>query len=234
MKTFTLLSTTILAFTGLQPETISQLFSENNRRHIPEYTDDSQQTSTFEGVLEMQGLGGAVTYYIKGDKVRSEIKDEGQLVIFLYEFNGTSYTSIMPAEKIYMEAPVHQINFSDQELKEINDCESKISKTGEKLNISGITCEKWTANCGNDRSEVWVTRELGFEWGQLFHPMFRAAYTGSMQQYGELKGYFPMKMVVPDEKGKQTVFMEVGRLEKKKLSDELFSIPTGYKKMASR
>ncbi len=234
MKSFTLLPVTFLAFFLSWQEIGSQALFEPHHPWMENGAENTPQTSSFEGILVVQGIGGNATYYLKGDKVRSEMKDEEEEVIFLYSFNGESYTALMPSEKIFMEAPVQPLNFSDQDVKEISGCEGEVNKTAEKQTIQNIECEKWVSTCGKDRSEMWLTRELGFEWGQIFHPMYRAAYSGSMRHYGDLKGYFPMKMIAEDKRGRKEVLMEVVKLEKKVLGDELFSVPAGYRKMAGR
>jgi hypothetical protein len=178
----------------------------------------------FEGKLMLKGPDNeSASYFIKGDKSRIETTDEGVPVVLLYTRKEPKMYALMPKEKKYTEVPVMNLSGEPDE----NDDSGKITKTGETRQIHGYTCEKWVYTNGNERTETWVTNQLGLTFVDLFNPMVGMSLA---QGQHKLSDYFPM-LITYSKKTKTETIMEVTAVEKRPLNDNLFAVPAGYQKM---
>ncbi len=130
---------------------------------------------------------------------------------------------LMPAQSAYME-----VNMSDSLVTAAAKRgpgatgEAKVVRTGKMETVAGIACEhvQVTSNAGT--ADMCVSKELG----RFVNPTDAVRPTGGGWQR-ELGNEFPLKVTMPDG----SVPLEVVRVERKRLSNDLFTVPGTYNKM---
>ncbi|MCB0761343.1 MAG: DUF4412 domain-containing protein [Flavobacteriales bacterium] len=174
-----------------------------------EYTQLPAEMAGFESMLPTEMVS-----YIKGHKSRNEQTTAitGQQVTIVD--SETSYTvSLMNllGNKIALE-----ITPEEAEASKSNESDMKIEYTKEKKEIAGYTCTKVLISFPEMATPliVYVTKDI----------------KGATQEnFGDLEG-FPLEYIVAAE-GVQARYYAV-KVEEKPISDDLFNIPTDYKKMS--
>jgi hypothetical protein len=193
----------------------------------------------FEGIIRMtndqaQGIEGS--FYVKGNLVLidADTGDEpvkmlsdrttGNMTIFM-ERNGKKVALKMGPEMYQQMGQMVPGNVKEQMDK------VKLTFTGKTKKIDGYTCEQVVAVDGENKSEAWITKELGITLFDIFPMMNELA----AQQKGDdamIKLFREgMVMEATTTKGKsgKTESMTM-RIEEKNLSDDLFSFAEeGYK-----
>jgi hypothetical protein len=199
------------------------------------------QSSNFEGrvkILMDDGVESAqMEYYLKGSKMRIEIMAEEQMIMIT---NEDKKFMLMPQQKMYTEFPANTM----EELSGLTEDESEESmedefgedfniedlKTGETKNILGKECERWIFGEGEGKVEMWVARDFGTFMG-LQNPMGGTEEGVWWKEVLGDSGFFPMEIVEKDAGGNVLSSFKVAEIEEKSLGDDLFSVPSGYKKM---
>lgn len=185
---------------------------------------------SFEGKVNFRVEGDGETadmsYLIKDQKFRMEIPEQQDAAIIM-DMNEKKMMMVMNEQKMYMEFPMEslqQMADNGSEEEEMAD----VQMTGETKTINGYECEKWTYEGEEGSVEAWMTKELG---GFMFmgNPM-AADEKPEWQSKIEKEGYFPM-LVIYLEDGETSSRFEVTSVEKKSLSDDLFTVPAGFQKM---
>jgi hypothetical protein len=187
----------------------------------------SYAQSNFEGevtfkVTDDDGSTQTMNYFVKGDKIRFDTKEEGQGGQIIWDTATRQFMVVMPDQKMYM---VMKAPDSKMDIPESIDKNTKFTKTGETKKILGYTAEKFLYKDNEDQGEVWLTQELGSF--KLFNnPMQKGENMPQWQKDFNAAGYFPLEVT---ENGKK-VFEIIG-INKKSLDASMFEAPSDYKKM---
>jgi hypothetical protein len=130
---------------------------------------------------------------------------------------------LMPAQSAYMELPMSDslATAAAQRAPGMAD-DAKIVRTGKRETVAGLSCEHVQVIAKAGTADMCVSKELG----RFVNP------TDAMRQSGggwqrELGNEFPLKVTMPDG----SVPIEVVKVERKRLSNELFTVPGTYNKM---
>ena len=142
--------------------------------------------------------------YVKGENFRQEIKTPGGNQVMIFRNDKGLVWTLMPQNRMYLE-------MSGTAMGDINPrvVQKEIEKTAKKEhlgkeNVNGYTCEKYKF-------------------------IFRDKSKGSTIQWLSKKLKFPVKMEINSPDGQ--VVIEYKNIKETKLSDSLFKVPSGYRKM---
>jgi hypothetical protein len=150
---------------------------------------------------------GKVTgnFYVKGDKQRQEFVKEGEKTVTILHMDKGVIWNLMPEEKMYMEMPC-----TEKSSMSAPQMEKELEKMAEKKylgkeKVSGYACEKYQ---------------------YIYHDKS----AGTLTQWVSKKLNYPIK--TRSEGSKWHMYMELRNIKEQRLSDSLFEIPAGYKKMS--
>lgn len=109
--------------------------------------------------------------------------------------------------------------------------EYELKKTGEKKTVAGYSCEKVVMNEGDkDVGEFWVTKQVGSmkdfakDWSKLMDKMAQGPMAKMYRKLAELDGFVM-------ESKMSGVTAVTTKLEKRAITDDMFELPSGYKKV---
>ncbi len=188
--------------------------------------------SGFEGEISMHttrasGPPQDMIVEAKGDKLRFDVETPGGKSYGIYDpsVSPSKVVMVFDAQKAFMD-----LDFSSPGAPQANTSAdtSTIDKSGKKETIAGIECQTWTAkDPSGKRSEVCIAEGIAFfDIGSL-----KSSGSPLSRELREKK-LFPMRSVEYDASGTETSRTEVTKVEKKKLDDARFTVPSGYGKIA--
>lgn len=217
----------------------------------------AQSREEFEGLITMkmkvenQKETAEMIYFLKGSHIRIEMKagntSQGQTVM-LWDLEAAKITTLIPSNQMYMTLDLKETAENLKGIgkeKKLTDEESvkfpKLTPTGKQEVIAGYPCEHWLIG-DKQEIDVCVAKGLGYfgmggsmgrsggSWKNLmFDPKLLTAAAAHPEWVKFLEGgAFPLKLIA-QEGGKTRMTMEVTKIERKSLSDDLFAIPPGYK-----
>ncbi len=195
-------------------------------------TSSISAQKAFEGKIKIKLSSDNQTilmnYYIKDKNLKMELSNREENGSFIMK--GKNYLVLLPAQKMYMEISSEMLkNLPEMKPTENTNRDNKIDinkfRTGKTKKILGYNCEQWIINNKDGNMEIWVTNELG-NFITMDGPMGKV-YSPAWSTYLQNNGFFPMKVISNNGK---SVF-EVIEVDKKSLSDAIFSPPSNYKKM---
>lgn len=189
------------------------------------------QTKEFEGYVEFKGefygegeeehLKMDMKYFIKGNHFRAELPSQEGMSILISD-GKTSYM-LIPDIKKYLDLSGFESEVNKEDNTEENIAKSK---TGETKEILGHKCEKYVFKETDDISEVWITKELGtFMFAAT--PMEKSIVNNNIFK----DGFFPLEIVIKEANGKETGKVYATKIEKRKIEDKMFEIPSDYTRM---
>lgn len=161
-------------------------------------------------------------YQVRGGKVRVNLGGPMGGMAMLAVPQERKLYMLMAAQQTYMELPMAE---AASAASSIPEPDVKVTRTGKKEMIAGLSCEHVLVAQGKaPPTDMCITTELGryVDPGQV---MRAGAVPAWQKQIGD---GFPLKVTQPDG----TVMMEAIAVEKKRLSNDLFSVPSNYNKMA--
>lgn len=183
---------------------------------------------TFQGRVAMKISSGSgqqsLDYYVKGDQMRVVPKDpRAQGGIMIMDMAEKKIFTLLPAQKMYMEMPLPELQTSASEDK-------KPEPTGETRSILGHTAQQYRFEQGGAEYEIWATDELG-AFGGLHLPGGNQPGTPSpANQALANEKFFPL-LIIERRNGEETNRVEVTKVEAKELDESLFEIPSDYQGM---
>lgn len=186
------------------------------------------QAQEFEGVITVHMAGTQrdgtpmpdLEYMARGGKMRINAKSPmGNMGIIAVPAEKKVYM-LMDAQSMYMEQP-----FNLASVGAGNAPAPTIARTGKKETIAGYECEHITITDSGNTNDVCMARGLG----PFLSPVsaMPGAKLSGWQKALVDGGGFPLKV----SKADGTVQMEVTKIEKKRLSEKLFTVPDNYSKM---
>jgi hypothetical protein len=196
------------------------------------------QAQNFEGVITQKmtgsGMTAEITQYVKGAKFRQDMAAAGMPGgALIYDGDTGDTFMLMTAQKSYMKFPSQGMEGSE-EVKT-----PEFTRTGEKETVAGHSCEYYKVKFENVESDICVATDLGFFYGaggpggmggrrgQQGEGMSNAAMKQFAKQFKD--GFFPLKIRTQAANGAATI--EVIKIEKKDVSDDLFKIPSDFTEM---
>ncbi len=185
---------------------------------------------SFEGTISFKKSVGPITanytYYVKGDKVRiEEIDEDGNVQgIMLVNTSENEVLALSPERKMFIEVPNKRPN---------RKTDLSIEETKNTKKILGMECKEWKVISAEDNREIsyWLANN-NFE---FFVPMLKTLNRKDKLAVFFLKlpnqsGAFPMLGVESQEDGTELTKLEVKEVDETTLSNDLFTIPSGYTK----
>jgi hypothetical protein len=161
-------------------------------------------------------------YQVRGGKVRVNMGGPMGGMAMLAVPQERKLYMLMAAQQAYMEMPLAEAASAASSAPEPD---VKVTRTGKKETVAGLSCEHVLVAQGKATpTDICITTELGryVDPGQV---MRAGAVPAWQKQIGD---GFPLKVTLPDG----TVMMEAISVETKRLSNDLFSVPSNYNKMA--
>lgn len=144
--------------------------------------------------------------YVKGDKIRQEMKMMGRSSINIIRKDKKVTWILMPESRQYMEMPIrnNDLNNGKPDEKALKAIGATIKHIGRQT-VNGQVCDKYLITYKDKRSStIWVSPKL--------------------QTMVKTESATPMGKMV----------MEYKNFKTGKIPDSLFNIPAGYKKMARK
>lgn len=174
-----------------------------------------------------------MTIYAKENKSRMEFATHGQVMSMIMDSQAKKMYMVMDEQKMAMSISMDIADVATTEShKEHSNSNVMPKKTGKTKTILGYTCEQWEMR-GDDGSvvELWSSKDMGSFPGFMNKgPMTGASGfdLSSIKEFSEMQSIFPMLIIVKDKSGKEALHMEATAIEKKSLSNSMFTVPTGY------
>lgn len=191
--------------------------------------------ASFEGKIKMQMKSDkhtqVIDYSVKPNFMRMDIPlDKGATATSIMDYTKKEMIMLMPGEKMYMVMPIPDVA-DDTGKKKRPGREATFEKTGETEKILGYLCTKFISKDeDNNTYEIWAAEGLGtFMGAGGKNPMKRAPRSAWETELVK-NGFFPLRMVGKNEKGKEIFQMEALAVEKQKLPDTDFVPPAGYQR----
>lgn len=181
------------------------------------------------------------TMYIKGPKMRMDSDQEkSERTFMIMDMQKRVVRNFFPEKKVYMEMSFDEVEEMGRDFskmrKGVEEEESgKLKKTGKKKKINGYNCQLYTQQIGQYANEYWITRKVTIK-------EIMGEFVDQMKSFGKVQGLesrqealmevdgYPILSVTRNKYG--TDRNEVIKIEKKRLSEELFAIPAGYQKQS--
>lgn len=200
----------------------------------------------FEGTVaysaQINGMSIDMVHHVKGKKVRMEMAVPGMgEMIVLMDMDKKEMNTIMPTQQAYMTMNLDQAMAmaGQQGAAAMQGPEPEITRTGQMETVAGHRCENVVIEAEGNAINMCVATDIGYYFmggssggrgGMAGSPA--AGMSEAMQeQIRELfgSGFFPLRMTM--SQGSQSVSLVATSIEKKSISDDLFTIPEGYTKM---
>ncbi len=188
---------------------------------------------SFEGAVTMrlssaQQKSGApaqeMEYLVRNGKVRVNMGGQGGGMSVLTSPQEQKLFILMPMQSAYMEMALTEAAAS---AREVVPADVKVSRTGKMETIAGYSCEHVMFVSGTQPAlDVCMAKGMG-DFVNPLTSMQRGSVPAWQRAISAEEG-FPLKITLADG----SVPVEVVKIEKKKLSNELFSVPLNYTKMA--
>ncbi|MBS4036324.1 MAG: DUF4412 domain-containing protein [Ignavibacterium sp.] len=176
--------------------------------------------SSFEGRVMFEvkedGESQVMDYYAKDKKFLMKMPDKGGSILF--DSKQFKMYVIMDEQKMYMETIMMPMSTTTGG--------GTITKTGETKRILGYDCEKFLFTQKDMKGEAWMTKELG---AFMFFMESQEEMPGWQTEVLDA-GYFPIHVKQHDTRRNVTGVYEVKEVTPLKLSDDLFELPSSYKK----
>ncbi len=186
----------------------------------------------FEGVINtvttVNGQKFEATEYVKGLQTRSEMSMNGQQIVNLTDMAGKTVSTMMPARKMCM-----VMSIPDAKAVQA-DPAAKPVKTGKSETILGYTCDEWVSTNSKTKQivDMWLAKGTGMNMEGMGGQMDRYLSQSASDFAPMFKdGAYPLRTILKDESGKETMRQEVTKIEKKPVDASLFVVPADYKKM---
>jgi len=185
----------------------------------------------FEGKITFQKITATDTsyfsYYVKNNfiKVDELTKTEQLINSMLINLDDSSLIAISPLRKMYMTMPV-------QPFYGYNDSSFIIQKTNSTLKLLNYTCKKWEVVNKNLKTSIeYYVASDSFD---FFLPFLKITNrseksAGFFLQISGAEGFFPLKSIEYNiEENTINLMLVVTKIEKMKLDDSIFEIPSDY------
>ena len=186
--------------------------------------------AAFEGVVHFksstqEGYGSEFDYFIKGEKARMETQGDrhGKAAIIL-DLPAKKVVMLMAQQKMAMEMPM-----GDPAVEKAKD-KGELVRTGKTQTLLGYTAEQLLYKSDEGETEIWGAKGLGYFGGMHGRPGTGTDGSPGWTRGLKEQGLFPLLVINKGKDGKEVGRLEATKVEKKSLSDDLFTVPPDYKK----
>lgn len=186
--------------------------------------------SGFEGEITLHTTRGSesqdMVVKTKSDKLRFETNANGKTGAAIFDPAQNKVVMVMDDQKAYMEM---DFNAPTAPQANVDAKAATAEKTGKKETVAGIDCEDWTVKDPSGKHT-----DVCLADGLAFFDLDGVKGGGSSSSFSKQlreKKQFPLKSVDYDASGKEVSRTEAIKIEKKKLDDSLFQVPSGYQKL---
>ena len=166
------------------------------------------------------------TYLVKGSKMRVDEMDKSgsTLQSLLIDLEKKEMTAMSPVRKMYMPFPVKQF------ILESTD-NFKIERKKGKKQILNYSCKNRIIE--NTKDSITIEYWIANDHFNFFIDFLKISNTSDKSalyylQFSDIEGSFPMLSVEKDYTGKEILRLEVLKIEKMNLDQQLFTIPFDY------
>ena len=188
------------------------------------------QAPAFEGSISLRmfarGAQGTSTqqmeYLVRGGKVRVNVSSPGGGMTMIAVPQDRKLYMLAPAQNAYVEIPLPDAAAVARG-NGVQPEEAKITRTGRVETIAGLACEHVQVSTRTGATDMCLTRALG----RFVNPLDGMRQGGAPDWQKQLADEFPLKVILPDG----SIPLEVTRVERKRLSNDLFAVPGSYTKM---
>lgn len=202
------------------------------------------QAPAFEGMVTMkmtgEGLSAEPVIFIKGTRSRMEMEMRGIEHVMIMDTEKNTMTMVMPDQKRYMVADLKEVAESaaavapdSSKLEDI-----RVEATDRKETVAGIECQHYlvTSVKRKGQADLCLAKGMGNFFGMSGGgPMSQGRNTGMPAELQKLASRFPEGAFLLKgeyQEGEQVrMTLEVTRVEKKPVSDDLFTPPADYRKV---
>jgi hypothetical protein len=194
--------------------------------------------STFKGGETAQAEPMEMRTHVKGNKMRMEMglqrergDQPGQTegMILIHDYQAKKSITLIPLEKTAWVSDIAGGQMLPPDVR----AKYTLERTGKTEMIAGYHAEQFISKDleGEGMTEVWAG-QLGISvFGLMSLNEEPSTKLSALERNLMEQGYYPLRLVIHQKDGKTRTVMEVTKVEKKPLSDELFLIPAGYKTM---
>jgi Domain of unknown function (DUF4412) len=169
-----------------------------------------------------------MNYFLKDGRMRVEIEAGPKgTVVSIFDPTKMEMTVLMTEQKMYM---THK--FDPKKLEETAaKTQPEFVRTGETETILGYRCEKIVIKSKDFTTEAWGAEGLGtfMSMGNR-GPMGGNAPRSGWEAALAENGFFPLRTVMHNKAGKETMRMEAVSVEPQSLPDSSFVPPADFKK----
>lgn len=184
----------------------------------------------FEGAVTMRlsapGANGPqlqeIEYFVRNGKVRVSMGGPAGAMSLLSVPQEQKVYVLMAAQNAYMEMPIADAASS---VAAKTPTDAKITRTGRMETVAGFSCEHVTVASAAQTVDICLAKGLGGYVNPL--SAMQRSSEPAWQRMLTADGGFPLKVTMPDG----SVPLEVVKIEKKRLANDLFSVPLNYTKM---
>jgi len=184
----------------------------------------------FEGAVTMRlsgkGANGPqvqeVEYLVRGGRVRVSMGGPAGAMALLSVPQEQKVYVLMAAQNAYMEMPIGGASSSVAAKAPVD---AKITRTGRMDRVAGYACEHVTVASAAQTVDICLAKGLGGYVNPL--ASMQRGSEPAWQRMLTVDGGFPLKVTMPDG----SIPLEVVKIEKKRLANDLFSVPLDYTKM---
>ncbi len=181
----------------------------------------------FEGSITMRmgarGPQGAmsqvVEYLVRGGKMRVTIGGAAMIV----SPTERKLYMLLAAQNSYMEMSLPDSAAERARTAAAGADSVTVTRTGRREQVAGLTCEHVLVSSRGAATDLCLTRELG----RFVNPMASLQGGALAPWQRQLGAEFPLKVTMADG----SVPLEVTKVERKRLSNDLFAVPTSYTKV---
>jgi len=189
--------------------------------------------TSFEGEITMHTTiaGGSeqdMTVEAKGGKLRFDLVGAGGPTHAVYDPALSKVQFFLDPEKKYMD-----LDFALPSAAPNTDpATSQLAKSGKRKKVAGYECEEVSVtDAAGKRADVCIAQGIAYFDPNGLRPGVQKAETPMAREF-RLHKSFPLESIEHSADGKEVSRMVVTHIEKKKLDDELFTIPSDYTKIA--
>jgi len=193
-------------------------------------TSTNSGVDAFEGKIELIQESyyetSYFTYFVKNEKVRIDKFDSNQNLnqSMLINLESKQVIVLSPSKKLYTKLPVKEDHHDS------NDS-FIILKTDNSRMVGEYKCYQWRVKNKERNTEVayWVSQNNFYFFEELVKLLNRTDKTYEFfEKIPETQGFFPMLSIERTLLRKEKSRLSVVNISDKKVSDNLFAIPSGY------
>jgi len=207
----------VLVWSGVAPQAGAQAGAQAGGPPFEGAVTLRMSAKTPQGVQRQQ-----MEYLMRNGKLRVNVPGPmGGMAMIAVPQEKKMYM-LVAAQNTYMEMPLPEAAAAAKSAVGQPD-DVKVTRTGRMETVAGFSCEHVQLASRSGAADMCLSKELG----RFVNPM-EGLRQGSVAPWQkQIANEFPLKVTLPDG----TVPLEVTRVERKRLPDDLFAVPEHYRKM---